>query len=937
MDDKTIIKKGAIAYAEAGLRVVISKEKNPGGYLGNAWQKQATTDVSVVKRWFNKWPDGWVGLCCGDGLEMLDIDNIGSPLAEETYAAWCTLVNQASPGLLDQLVIERTQRGGYHVWYKCQGITAGATKLAKRLLVPDEQPDFYSERLDALIQRKINEAVDDTFITPEEREREWGITLRTDKALIETRGRNGFGVVYPSPGYTVIQGRISQIPTIIPQHRKVLWDAARSLDLLPKEEPKKPSKKASSNGVGHRTGATWKEVMERYNEMHSVESTLERYGYTQNGRGRYVRPGGERALTVVKGDICFQNSSEDVLEQGKPYSAFNLFVEFEHNGAFWDAIDAAREHLNMPGYERRNGSSPKPAGNESHEMEEPAGDAGNDDQHTGIEKIISDIASLGYDFALNEVDDTIECNGVRFDDIERHRLKLYMRGLGYGARKAGPLMHMSAIEEAISEMSHRNRYHPIQDYFNSLVWDGQDRIAEFAGKFTCEDPDVVYKNGISVPIFHAFLTRWMIGVVAKVIEQGQNLMLVWDGTQGIGKSGAARWLCPLPDWFIEEPINTSDKDSDIRLISKLIWEVSELDATTRKADVSALKAFITKQIVTVRKSYGRMDICKPAMASMIGTVNGGRGFLVDDTGNRRFMVVTITAIDWSYTDIDRDQLWAQAVALYRAGVPWTLLPEEKATQNEINKAHEVESPLDGWILKWFDITGQEEDKMTASDILDHLLLPPPDAVSNAQPRVRLQGNVIHNGELRRVLLRLGVKAGRRRCSGAVQRVYLGIKPCEYPNPTIRTEEREQREQPVNPPERVVVHGLFSVSMPNNYYCEQHEQHNPLLGNVNAYIVTECIHDTCPWIESMENVVHTVHSRSRSHFGLHPNAKNGCEQPVNDWQLVIAAAASDDLHTAWIDQACYLVNGRDEVLVDIAFGSEEEAIEAAQQAIGGGND
>jgi hypothetical protein len=58
----------------------------------------------------------------------------------------------------------------------------------------------------------------------------------------------------------------------------------------------------------------------------------------------------------------------------------------------------------------------------------------------------------------------------------------------------------------------------------------------------------------------------------------------------------------------------------------------------------------------------------------------------------------------------------------------------------------------------------------------------------------------------------------------------------------------------------------------------------------------------------------------------------CSRHNHDWQLVIEAARADDLHTAWIDQACYLVNGRDEVLIDIAFGSEDEAIQAAQMKV-----
>jgi hypothetical protein len=78
------------------------------------------------------------------------------------------------------------------------------------------------------------------------------------------------------------------------------------------------------------------------------------------------------------------------------------------------------------------------------------------------------------------------------------------------------------------------------------------------------------------------------------------------------------------------------------------------------------------------------------------------------------------------------------------------------------------------------------------------------------------------------------------------------------------------------------------------------------------------------------------ARTRAHGSIEqklsdPSVLSVPTNPDN-WQLVIEAARADDLHTAWIDQACYLVNGRDEVLVDIAFGSEDEAIQAAQMKV-----
>ena len=105
------------------------------------------------------------------------------------------------------------------------------------------------------------------------------------------------------------------------------------------------------------------------------------------------------------------------------------------------------------------------------------------------------------------------------------------------------------------------------------------------------------------------------------VGRDDEITLVLDGPQGIGKSFLVRWLCPKERYYIEGGINTEDKDSLIRLASKWIWEVGELQATTRKADREALKDFISRRDVTVRPAYGRYDIVKPALASFIVTIN----------------------------------------------------------------------------------------------------------------------------------------------------------------------------------------------------------------------------------------------------------------------------------------------------------------------------
>lgn len=325
--------------------------------------------------------------------------------------------------------------------------------------------------------------------------------------------------------------------------------------------------------------------------------------------------------------------------------------------------------------------------------------------------IIDRLATLGFTFRLNLCSDSVEVNGHKISDVTAAEIRVALRDNGMAKQ-------IAAAEDAYIAEAKRNAYHPIKEYLNGLVWDGNDHISRLTGYMQSSDPPIVYASGVKAPLHHVYIYRWLIGVVAKALDAHQLAMLVLDGVQDLGKSYFARWLCEgMPGYFIESAIKIEDKDTEVRLIDRWIWEVSELDATTRKADQSALKGFITKKEITVRKAYGRYEITKPALAALIGTLNNSTGFLTDDTGNRRFMITWLISLDFRYVDIDVNQLWAQAVHLYRNNEPWKLVGEERATQNTINKRYEVETVLSDWLDKFFVFDPDADEMFSLADIL----------------------------------------------------------------------------------------------------------------------------------------------------------------------------------------------------------------------------
>lgn len=314
------------------------------------------------------------------------------------------------------------------------------------------------------------------------------------------------------------------------------------------------------------------------------------------------------------------------------------------------------------------------------------------------------LAGLGYRFHFNEVTDHIEVNGAPITDVLQATIRTQMRDQGY--------KRMIEVEDSYTAYAWTERYHPVRDYLTGLTWNGQSHIAALA-QYVTDRHDV----------FTLFLRRWMIGAVAKVFQAAQNFMLVLDGPQDIGKSYFVYWLCPpaLHGYFTEGAVTTEDKDTWLRLASSWIWEVSELGATTRKADREALKDFISRREVKLRRPYGRHDELKPALVSLIGTINEeGSGFLNDPTGSRRFAVANLLSIDRGYTALNVDDLWAEAYAAYQAGEAWQLTDNERARQNAINEDYEVDTPLEGLLRKYYEIDPAGLDWTSGIDIIQEL-------------------------------------------------------------------------------------------------------------------------------------------------------------------------------------------------------------------------
>lgn len=244
-----------------------------------------------------------------------------------------------------------------------------------------------------------------------------------------------------------------------------------------------------------------------------------------------------------------------------------------------------------------------------------------------------------------------------------------------------------AVERAIAVAADAQRVHPVQEYLQSLKWDRKQRLKLFASKYLGAE-STVYTQTVGI--------KWMVAAVARIMSPGcqvDNTLILETPVQGKRKSSALRALVPNPNWFGETPIEIGDKDSYQALRGKWIYALDELDST-RRAETTKIKSFLTSRIDTYRPSYGRRTIDFPRQVIFCGSTNE-ESYLPDRTGNRRYWPMRIGRADVDAIEADRDQLWAEAFVLYKKGEKWWDDTDEFRKLCEIEQADR--EPEDAWL------------------------------------------------------------------------------------------------------------------------------------------------------------------------------------------------------------------------------------------------
>lgn len=252
------------------------------------------------------------------------------------------------------------------------------------------------------------------------------------------------------------------------------------------------------------------------------------------------------------------------------------------------------------------------------------------------------------------------------------------------------------IFDAVNVVAGRNRFHPVREYLDGCSWDGVQRVETLL---------VDYLGAEDNEYTRAVTRKTLAAAVARIYRPGCKFdyMLTLQGRQGLGKS---KFIGKLGGpWFSDTFGTMQGKESYEQILGVWIVEVGEM-AGMRKAEVDAIKLYLTKQTDRFRPAYGRRLQEFPRQCIFIGTTNETQ-FLRDTTGNRRFWVVATPnepAHDME-TDLTPETvrlIWGEAVELYKKGEALYLPPELEKMAREIQEAYEEENPKAGIVAGYLD-------------------------------------------------------------------------------------------------------------------------------------------------------------------------------------------------------------------------------------------
>jgi predicted P-loop ATPase len=327
------------------------------------------------------------------------------------------------------------------------------------------------------------------------------------------------------------------------------------------------------------------------------------------------------------------------------------------------------------------------------------------------------------DIRLNIFTQQIEIDNAVIEGVDRFYLKLAEQG--YKVSKELAI-------DCLVQVANEKPYDPVRLYL--------EHVAEHVDPTYIDRLATTYLRpcDAALPeptIYDEMLKRTLIGAVMRAFTPGckHDTACVLMGDQGAYKSSF--WGCLGGPFFSDALGDISSKDDVMVLHRSWMMEWAELDHITGRRHAGQVKAFLSQAVDLMRVPYGKAVESFPRRGIIVGTTNKTTGFLVDETGNRRFWVIPTTKtqqdqIDTASLMLERDAIWSAVVHAYKAGETNRLTVDMEIQVTEENNNYVIDSPWRSAIEEHLE-KRRTVEPLTTEELLNNAIKKPAERQTRA--------------------------------------------------------------------------------------------------------------------------------------------------------------------------------------------------------------
>lgn len=248
--------------------------------------------------------------------------------------------------------------------------------------------------------------------------------------------------------------------------------------------------------------------------------------------------------------------------------------------------------------------------------------------------------------------------------------------------RRGAEVSRELARDAAMARAHAKGYDALRDWCNALEHDGEPRVDGFlTNYFKLENTP--YHRAVGRYIWSALAVR---AVATSPVQA--DMIPVFSGPEGVGKSRAIAALAPWPSACAEVDLTAKDDDIARSMRGVCVVELSELRGHTKRGDAE-FKAWVTRETDAWVPKYQEFEVRRARRAVLFGSTND-ETFLHASGANRRFLpVYTPAQIDVAGIRANMPQLWAEALVRFRS-IEWKEANELAASVRDAARV------LDAW-------------------------------------------------------------------------------------------------------------------------------------------------------------------------------------------------------------------------------------------------